>query len=392
MSEEQSAPAAPWDAKLYDDKHAFVWKHGASLVELLAPRPGESILDLGCGTGHLTAQIAAAGASVVGLDSSAEMIAEARRGYPGLCFQREDARTMTFAARFDAVFSNAALHWIKEAGLVVRGVARALKPGGRFVAELGGQGNVKAIRAALERACAAEGCEPVASPWYFPSVGEYGGLLERAGLEVTFAELFDRPTPLDGEGGLRQWVEMFGGAFLGRVPQERREDFLRQVEAELRPALRRDGKWFADYRRLRIVARRNGPGGGAYPHPLTLTVLEGTFAVCRLAGDAPVPSWATAGGFSSITRPPDELSVVCRDGAAPEGIRGERGWRCLRVAGTLPFTAVGVLAALTAPLAAAGVSVFAASTFDTDYLFVREADLERALKALRGECHDVTNP
>jgi trans-aconitate methyltransferase len=245
-----------WDAKLYDGKHSFVWKHGASLVELLAPLPGERILDLGCGTGHLTAQIAAAGAAVLGIDSSPPMVEEARANFPDLRFEVHDARQLAFADPFDAVFSNAVLHWIVEAESVVRGVVRALRPGGRFVVEFGGKRNVQNILAALLAGLRALGVEDNVSPWYYPSVGEYTGLLERAGLEVTFATLFDRPTSLEGADGLRRWIEMFGGRFLERVPLDRREEFFLGVEAALRPLLWRDGAWFADYRRLRVVAWR----------------------------------------------------------------------------------------------------------------------------------------
>lgn len=248
-----------WDAKLYDDKHSFVWRHGASLVELLAPRPGERILDLGCGTGHLTAQIAAAEASVLGVDSSPPMIEEARKHFPDLHFEVHDARQLAFTDQFDAVFSNAVLHWIVEAESVVQGVARALRPGGRFVTEFGGTRNVQAIQAALQDGLRQLGVERIESPWYYPSIGEYTGLLERAGLEVTFATLFDRPTPLAGADGLRHWLEMFGGRFLEQVPPERREEFFRWVEAALRPVLWREGAWFADYRRLRVVAWRSLP-------------------------------------------------------------------------------------------------------------------------------------
>lgn len=240
-----------WDPKLYDDKHSFVWKHGASLVELLAPKVGEAILDVGCGTGHLTAQIAAGGATVLGIDGSPQMIEEARCNFPNVRFEVQDARNLEHVQQFDAVFSNAALHWIKEAEQVVQGVARALKLGGRFVAEFGGKGNVQAILAAMQNAL-----KQVESPWFYPSIGEYTGLLERAGLEVTFATLFDRPTPLEGADGMRKWVEMFGGHFLGRVPVERRDEFFRLIEDQLRPVLYRDGTWFADYRRLRVVAWR----------------------------------------------------------------------------------------------------------------------------------------
>jgi trans-aconitate methyltransferase len=245
-----------WDASLYDDKHSFVWKHGASLLELLAPRPGERILDLGCGTGHLTAQIAAGGADVTGVDSSTAMIEQARHGYPHLRFEVADARDFVFAESFDAVFSNAVLHWIREPARVIGCVRRALKPGGRFVAEFGGKGNVQVIAGALEAAFREVGSEPFELPWYFPSIAEYTALLEQGGLEVTFATLFDRPTPLDGEDGMRNWIAMFANDLLARVPEDRREGFLRIAEERLRPVLHRDGTWLADYRRLRVVARR----------------------------------------------------------------------------------------------------------------------------------------
>ncbi|MCI0457063.1 MAG: methyltransferase domain-containing protein [Gemmataceae bacterium] len=245
-----------WDAELYDDRHSFVWKHGAALLELLEPRPGERVLDLGCGTGHLTAQLAASGAEVVGIDRSAAMVEQARGAYPALRFEVADARDFTFPEPFDAVFSNAVLHWVKEPERVIHCVRRALKPGGRFVAELGGKGNVTAISAALERACSEVGCGPFVSPWYFPSVAEYACLLERGGLEVTFAALFDRPTALEGEEAMRNWVRMFAGSVLERVPAEKREEFLRRVEEQSRPVLYRDGTWFADHRRLRVAASR----------------------------------------------------------------------------------------------------------------------------------------
>src|SRR5947209_1485354 len=135
----------PWNAALYDVKHSFVWQHGAALLELLALQPGERILDLGCGTGHLTAQLAAAGADVVGIDRSAEMIAQARHSSPALRFDLADARDLVFDEPFDAVFSNAALHWIREPERVVSSIRRVLKPAGRFIAELGGKGNVQTI-------------------------------------------------------------------------------------------------------------------------------------------------------------------------------------------------------------------------------------------------------
>ena len=245
-----------WNAKIYEDKHSFVWKDGTQLVELLAPQPGENILDLGCRTGYLTAQIAAAGASVLGIDSSPQMIEEARRSHPAIRFEVGDARTLAYVEQFDAVFSNSVLNWIVEAKAVVRGVARSLKPNGRFVAEFGGQSNIWMIQTAMQKALQQIGVESADTPWFFPSIGEYAGLLEKAGMEVTFATLFDRATPLEGEDGRRHWVEMFGDHFLGRVPTERREEFFELVEDDLRPMLGRGGTWVADFRRLRVVAWR----------------------------------------------------------------------------------------------------------------------------------------
>ena len=245
-----------WNAKLYDDKHSFVWKDGASLVELLAPQPGENILDLGCRTGYLTAQIAAAGATVLGISNSTQMIEEARRSHPDIHFEVGDARNLAYVEQFDAVFSNAVLNWIVEAEKVVRGVARSLKPDGRFVAELGGQSHIWEIQTAMQKALQQVGVESTHTPWYFPSIGEYARLLEKAGMEVTLATLIDRSTPLEGEEGRRHWIEMFGDHFLSRVPTEQRDEFFQLVEDELRPILGRGGTWIADFRRLRVVAWR----------------------------------------------------------------------------------------------------------------------------------------
>lgn len=246
--------AREWDASLYDSQHAFVWRHGASLVELLAPRPGERVLDLGCGTGHLAAQIAAAGAEVVGLDSDPAMLAKARAAYPHLTFVQADARDFTVPAPVDAVFSNAVLHWVRPPATVVRCVWQALRPGGRFVAEFGGRGNVRHLMAAIETAIRDCGLTAKLPDWYFPSIGEYAGLLEANDFEVAGAWLFDRPTPLTGESGLRDWVAMFCPDAAGAVPLDRREPFFRRLEDAARPALFRDGGWLADYRRLRVVA------------------------------------------------------------------------------------------------------------------------------------------
>jgi trans-aconitate methyltransferase len=252
------AESSKWDAGLYDQKHSFVWKMAAGLLELLEAKPGEQILDVGCGTGHLTAQIAGNGATVTGLDSSPEMIRQAREIHPGIHFEVMDAREITLEEKFDAVFSNATLHWIKEPERAIEGIARVLRPGGRFVAEFGGKGNIAGLVSALERAWPALSLTgPIPNPWYYPSLAEYAGLLEKHGLEVTYGLLFDRPTPLEeGERGLRNWLGMFGGVILEKLPANQREKLIAEVEREARTTLFRDGAWLLDYRRLRVMAKR----------------------------------------------------------------------------------------------------------------------------------------
>jgi trans-aconitate methyltransferase len=244
-----------WDTSLYDQKHSFVTKYGEGVLELLAPKAGERILDLGCGTGHLTAQIAEAGAEVIGLDSSPEMIGEARAAYPNIEFVVADAADFSFDRPFDAIFSNAALHWVHAAEAAVVCMARALKPGGRLVVEFGGKGNVQKIYRTLEEIVAETIGRRVSAQNYFPSVSEYSGLLERHGLEVRSAWLFDRLTRLEeGEDGLEAWIMMFRRPVVESIPLALKTQVMEQIKTRLRNDLFLDGAWHADYRRLRIVA------------------------------------------------------------------------------------------------------------------------------------------
>lgn len=235
-----------WDASHYQARHSYVFAYGEGLIDILAPRASESILDLGCGAGQLTAKIAESGAQVLGIDRSEEMIEEARHNFPGLYFKVADAANFTIDSPVDAVFSNAALHWVKDADGVASSVARVLRPGGRFVIEMGGKGNVQAIVDAIR-----EVAGPVETPWYFPSVGEYATVLERHGFEIAYAALFDRPTRVEGEDGLEDWLTMFAASMIGTA------EMRRQVADCLRPKMFRDGAWFVDYRRLQIVAKCN---------------------------------------------------------------------------------------------------------------------------------------
>ncbi|HRI88106.1 MAG TPA: methyltransferase domain-containing protein [Candidatus Hydrogenedentes bacterium] len=250
-----------WDPELYDAKHAYVFAYGNEVVEMLAPQPGEYILDLGCGTGHLTQTIADRGARVHGVDSSAEMIAQARAQFPDRLFSIADVRTMRFAEPFDAVFSNAVLHWVLEPEQAVESIAVALKPGGRFVAEFGGSGNVDIIQRAIRNALSACGVQPNAifPIWYFPGIAEYAQVLEQKGLEPLWAAMIPREVRLDDpKTGLRDWVRMFAGKAVQAVPGKELETFYSRIESECRVQLYRDGAWHADYRRIRVVARKRG--------------------------------------------------------------------------------------------------------------------------------------
>lgn len=245
-----------WDPQAYQDKHSFVWQYGTSLLELLEPRSGERILDVGCGTGQLSAEIARSGALVTGLDSSSEMLAEARRNCPQLHFVEADAADFQFDEAFDAVFSNAALHWVKNQEGAARSMARALKRGGRLVAELGGKGCIASVIDAMRAVLGTRAGE--LCPWRFPSIGEFAPLLEANGLEVQQAWLFDRPTPLDGSDGFENWLRMFGGAYFRGLNERESRDLISALDGILRPELFRDGVWTLDYRRLRVVARNRG--------------------------------------------------------------------------------------------------------------------------------------
>jgi trans-aconitate methyltransferase len=246
-----------WDPDDYDEAHSFVYERSIDLIDVLDPRPGERVLDLGCGTGHLTADIDKRGADVVGIDADPEMIDRARETHPELDFRQADARDFTLDVPVDAVFSNAALHWIPgtDQNTVLDTVADALVDGGRFVAELGGAGNVRSITDALESELTTRGYD-FEHPWYFPSVGAYAPRLEETGFEVRDAQLFDRPTTLDGEDGLANWIEMFGDAVFERVDPADRERIVEAAENRLRETHFDGEDWTADYRRLRFRAVR----------------------------------------------------------------------------------------------------------------------------------------
>ena len=245
-----------WDPERYARNARFVSDLGKPVLELLDPREGERILDLGCGDGPLTEAIAATGAAVLGVDASAEQVAAARAR--GIEAQVADGERLEFAEAFDAVFSNAALHWMLDPAAVIDGVWRALRSGGRFVGEFGGEGNVALIVEALVAALERRGFDGRgAVPWFFPSVGRYRALLEARGFMVERIELIPRPTPLPG--ALSDWLETFAEAFVRHLPEDERRAFLDEVSDALRPRLcDAAGRWTADYVRLRFAACKPG--------------------------------------------------------------------------------------------------------------------------------------
>jgi SAM-dependent methyltransferase len=248
-----------WDPASYDARHGFIHGLAGGVVDLLDPQPGERILDAGSGTGHLAAQIAARGAEVVGIDASAAMVEAARARYPELRFEVADLRSWRTPETYDAVFSNATLHWILQPSAAIDTIARALRPGGRFVAEFGGHGNVERLTTALREAVG-EATGRVPPPfWYFPALGAYALLLEAHGLAVTDARLFERPTPLaGGEAGLANWYREFCTHVLEPVPADERERVLARAAALARDRWV-EGQWIADYVRLRIRAVKRVP-------------------------------------------------------------------------------------------------------------------------------------
>ena len=254
---ETSTVHTNWNPNLYDDKHAFVFKYGEDLVDLLKPQKGERILDLGCGTGYLTSVIALSGASVVGIDNSIEMITKAKTEYPQLDFQVQSATSFHLEGHFDAVFSNAVLHWIQEKEKAVELVYHSLKRPGRFVLEMGGKHNVEKILKSLQKSLIKHGYVDNAaiSLFYFPSLGEYASLLESKGFRVTYAVHYDRETKLsDGKDGIKDWIKMFAGAYLNGLDEKATAKILKEVQDSLEPTNCRKGSWYADYKRLRMIA------------------------------------------------------------------------------------------------------------------------------------------
>ncbi len=250
-------PNNTWDDQLYSAKHNFVYNYGVGLIDLLAPQSHERVLDLGCGSGELTAKISESASSVLGIDSSHEMIAKAKLQFPACDFIRADATDFRFEVPFDALFSNAALHWVLDYKSAIASMYANLSHGGRMVVEFGGKNNVKAITDALRQSLRQRGYRRQADLklWYFPSVGEYTTALETQGFNVTFAQWYERPTELDDpKTGIVDWLRMFGKPFFDNIPLDDAVVIRNEVQSILYNRLFKNGKWYADYKRIRIIA------------------------------------------------------------------------------------------------------------------------------------------
>lgn len=262
MSEyDPAAPKHTWDSEAYDRDFAFVAAYGETILGWLDPRPGEHILDLGCGTGDLTARLVASGATVVGIDADTAMAARFAERLPGVDVLVLDAQQPwptdpPLDEPFDAIFSNAALHWMPAAEAVASSMAAALRPGGRLAAELGGIGNVAVVQGSAQAAARDLGLEPPRWGRYYPTAGQYAVVLEGAGFEVRQLELADRPTRLSGPDGLGDWLRLFGRGAMSHLDSDEVSALVARASEIARDLLFSDGSWWADYRRLRVLAHR----------------------------------------------------------------------------------------------------------------------------------------
>lgn len=244
-----------WNSKLYDEKHQFVSQYGENLIEVLNPIYGENILDLGCGTGDLASQLAEKGAIVTGIDPSGDMIQKALDKYPVLDFHIQSAEEMVFSEKFDAVFSNAVFHWVKDPELALENIYNSLKTGGRFVTEFGGKDNVKMLTQSLMDTLSEFGYHENAKKeiWFFPSPAEFSVMLENAGFTIKWIWYFDRPTELNStESGVQDWFRMFGEPFFDKVAEKDIVEILKVTTEKYKSENIVKGKLYADYKRLRV--------------------------------------------------------------------------------------------------------------------------------------------
>ena len=241
-----------WSVNDYTKNASFVSQYGEEVLALLNPASGEHILDLGCGEGQLAEKIASKGCKVTAIDASEDMInAALKRGLNACVMSGDD---MNFKDEFHAVFSNAALHWMQSSDRVIQNVFEALKINGRFSAEMGGSGNVQTIVSQIYAALERRGLNgDDYYPWYFPSKEQYKQQLQQAGFEVSFIDLFERPTKLPTD--VAGWLKTFANPFLKDLPEAQSEEFIQEIQEGVADTLKdKNGNWYADYVRLRFNA------------------------------------------------------------------------------------------------------------------------------------------
>lgn len=246
-----------WNPELYNNKHSFVYNYGEDLINLLNPKKEERILDLGCGSGQLTFKISELVDEVIGIDKSPEMIADAKSKFKNIEFMVADASNFTFNKKFDIIFSNAVLHWVTNYKEAIKCMHENLNNNGKIVLEFGGKGNVQKIVNQLRNSLAKRGYlkQSKLQLWYFPSIAEYTTELESAGFRVLMAQHLDRPTELAKKNtGIKDWISMFGNSFLKNVTTKHLEEIKNEVQEKIKSACFINGKWFADYKRIRIIA------------------------------------------------------------------------------------------------------------------------------------------
>ena len=242
-----------WNAEEYTDSFQFVHQYGESVTELLTVPAGSYVIDLGCGNGALTEKLKEKGYQVRGLDASADMLEQARGLHPDISFEQADAVSFTLDKQADAIFSNAAFHWIDDQEKLLSNLAANIRTGGELVFEFGGKGCAETVHSELEKAFGRRGLV-YPRTFYFPTIGEYAPLLEKHGFRVEYAVLFDRFT--EQKNRLREWIHMFNIQAFKEVPQTEWEEIIREAEENCRERLYVDGKWYVDYVRIRMRARR----------------------------------------------------------------------------------------------------------------------------------------
>jgi len=246
-----------WEADKYKENFSFVHKYGEDVLTLLEKAATNArAVDLGCGNGALTEKLAQMGFSVLGIDDSEEMLRLAQTLHPQLSFRKGNAVNFSLPEKADLIFSNAVFHWIdaREQARLAQNIFAQLKPGGQLACEFGGSGCAECVHSALERAFARRG-RIYPRTFYFPTIGEYAPLLERAGFRVKEAYLFDRPTPQNGgANGLSNWIEMFVKKPFEGIDAAEKNSILQEAEQELRSSLYANDTWFIDYVRIRIKA------------------------------------------------------------------------------------------------------------------------------------------